>query len=115
MQGRISPDLTTCLDLPLGASLKDCVVYNPETERIKKRAESQKRELSKGGNGTLIKSTTPSIPTTYYMYLMSLPISAVKRSEQTQRNPEVTSGQVSVEGVGEHMRKLAQTQSCCQI
>ena len=54
--------------MPLGASYKASVIWNPIIEKIELRLTGwQKIYLSKGGRLTLLKSTLSSLPTTIYL------------------------------------------------
>ncbi len=74
------------LGMPLGASYKALVIWNPIIEKIKLRLTGwQKIYLSEGGRLTLLKSTLSSLPT-YYLSLFLIPVSVAKRIECVQWN-----------------------------
>ena len=76
----------TYLGLPLGASFKAFLVWNPILEKIEKRLAGWKKlYLSKGGRLTLLKSTIASLPT-YYLSLFTIPKHEAARIEKLQRN-----------------------------
>ena len=59
----------TYLGMPLGASYKSPIVWNPILEKVERKlAGWKKMYLSKGGRLTLLKSTLSSLPT-YFFYL----------------------------------------------
>ena len=70
------------LGMPLGASFKATVVWNPIIEKMERcLAGWQNLYLSKGGRLTLLKSTLASLPT-YFMSLFRIPLSVAKRIER---------------------------------
>ncbi len=74
------------LGLPLGATFKAKLIWNPIIERMEKRLVGWKRlYLSKGGKVTLIKSTLSSLPT-YFLYLFPIPTKVAHWLEKIQRD-----------------------------
>jgi hypothetical protein len=74
------------LGLPLGASYKASLIWNPILEKIERRLAGWKKlYLSKGGRLNLLKSTLSSLPT-YYLSLFTIPKHMAARIEQLQRN-----------------------------
>jgi hypothetical protein len=74
------------LGLPLGASFKASMVWNPILEKVERRLAGWKKlYLSKGGRLTLLKSTLSSLPT-YYLSLFTVPKHVAARIERLQRN-----------------------------
>jgi hypothetical protein len=74
------------LGLPLGASFKASMVWNPILEKVERRLAGWKKlYLSKGGRLTLLKSTLSSLPT-YYLSLFTIPKHVAARIERLQRN-----------------------------
>ena len=74
------------LGLPLGATFKAKLIWNPIIERIEKRLAGWKRlYLSKGGKVTLIKSTLSSLPT-YFLSLFPIPTRVAHWLEKIQRD-----------------------------
>ena len=70
------------LDLPLGASYKAKHISNVVIEKIERHLSSWKRlYLSKSDKITLIKSTLSNLPT-YFMTILSLPLSVANRIER---------------------------------
>ena len=76
----------TYLGLPLGASFKASMVWDPVLEKVERRLAGWKKlYLSKGGRLTLLKSTLSSLPT-YYLSLFTIPKHVAARIERLQRN-----------------------------
>ena len=74
------------LGLPLGATFKAKLIWNPIIERMEKRLAGWKRHyLSKGGKVTLIKSTLSSLPT-YFLSLFPIPTRVAHWLEKIQRD-----------------------------
>jgi hypothetical protein len=74
------------LGLPLGASFKASMVWNPVLEKVEKRLAGWKKlYLSKGGRLTLLKSMLSSLPT-YYLSFFTIPKHVAARIERLQRN-----------------------------
>jgi hypothetical protein len=74
------------LGIPLEASYKAVVVWNPILGKLERRLSGwQKLYLSKGGRLTLLKSTLSSLPT-YFLSLFTIPISVVRRIEKLQKD-----------------------------
>ena len=76
----------TYLGMPLGASHKSPIIWNPILKKIKwKLAGWKKLYLSKGGRVTLLKSTLSSLPT-YYLSLFTIPSHVANEIEKMQRD-----------------------------
>jgi len=77
---------STYLGLPLGASFKCKVVWDPIVERFQKRLVGWKSNmLSKVGRLTLFQSTLWSLPI-YYMSLFTIPASVASQLEKIMRD-----------------------------
>lgn len=77
---------TTYLQLPLGATYKNSVVWHPVISRINKRLAGWKGSfLSKRGRLVLLKSVLVSLPT-YFFSLLSIPVLVERRLEKCQRD-----------------------------
>jgi hypothetical protein len=74
------------LGLPLWASFKASMVWNPILEKVERRLAGWKKlYLSREGRLTLLKSTLSSLPT-YYLSLFTIPKHVAARIERLQRN-----------------------------
>ena len=77
---------TTYLGMPLGASRKSPIVWNPILEKFERKLASWKKMyLSKGGRLTLLKSTLSSLPT-YYLSLFTILTHVANKIERMQRD-----------------------------
>ena len=75
----------THLGMPLGASHKSPIVWNPILEKIERKLAGWKLYLSKGGRLTLLKSTLSSLPT-YYLSLFTILTHVANKIERLQRD-----------------------------
>ena len=76
----------TYLGMPLGASHKSPIIWNPILEKIEhKLAGWKKMYLSKGRRLTLLKSTLSSLPT-YFLSLFTIPTHVANKIERLQRD-----------------------------
>ena len=82
---RIGSLSMTYLGMPLGASHKSPIVWNPILEKIERKLAGWKMYLSKGRRLTLLKSTLSSLPT-YYLSLFTIPMHVANKIERLQRD-----------------------------
>jgi hypothetical protein len=74
------------LGMPLGASYKSELIWNPILEKLERRLAGWKRcYLSKGGRINLLKSTLLSLPT-YFLSLFTIPVNVANQIEKIQHN-----------------------------
>ena len=83
---RVGSLLSTYLGLPLGASFRSVTIWDGVEERFRRRLAMWKRQyISKGGKGTLIRSTLSNLPI-YFMSLLRMSSSVRQRLKQIQRD-----------------------------
>ena len=76
----------TYLGMPLGASHKSPIVWNPILEKIERKLAGWKKlYLSKGRRLSLLKSTLSSLPT-YYLSLFTILTHVANKIERLQRD-----------------------------